>query len=167
MAKEIERKFLVDATLIGPLSDGTEIRQGYLSGEGAAVVRVRLAGSRAWLTIKGRNSGPSRSEYEYEIPAVDGQQMIEEFCAGRVIWKTRYRRVHADYLWEIDVFAGDNAGLIIAEVELSTADEQPPLPPWLGLEVTRDRRYYNNNLYTHPFGRWQRCRDDDCAAGSD
>jgi adenylate cyclase len=154
MAREIERKFLVDVALLGPLFGGDEMRQGYISIGDRAVVRVRLAAGQAWLTLKGSSCGSVRSEFEYEIPAEDGRQMIDEFCGGRVICKTRYQREYANYLWEIDVFAGENAGLIVAEVELSAPNEQPPLPAWVGLEVTKDSRYFNNSLYTHPFSEW-------------
>lgn len=154
MAVEIERKFLVDTALLGPLAEGVEMSQGYISTGDGAVVRVRLAGERAWLTLKGPAAGFVRSEFEYLIPAADARQMIAEFCGGRVIRKTRYLREVAGYVWEIDVFAGDNAGLIVAEVELSDPAEQPPLPDWVGLEVTGDARYLNNHLYTHPHCDW-------------
>jgi len=154
MAVEIERKFLVDTALLGPLAEGVEMSQGYISTGDGAVVRVRLAGERAWLTLKGPAAGFVRSEFEYPIPAADARQMIAEFCGGRVIRKTRYLREVAGYVWEIDVFAGDNAGLIVAEVELSDPAQQPPLPDWVGLEVTGDIRYRNNNLYTHPYCAW-------------
>ncbi len=154
MAVEIERKFLVDTALLGPLAEGVEMSQGYISTGDGAVVRVRLAGERAWLTLKGPAAGFVRSEFEYPIPAADARQMIAEFCGGRVIRKTRYLREVAGYVWEIDVFAGDNAGLIVAEVELSDPAQQPPLPDWVGLEVTGDTRYRNNNLYTHPYCDW-------------
>jgi adenylate cyclase len=154
MALEIERKFLVDVARLGPLSDGVDMSQGYISTGDGAVVRVRLAGECAWLTLKGRSVGCARSEFEYAIPAADARQMIDEFCGGRVIRKTRYLQEFGGYVWEIDVFAGDNAGLVVAEVELSDPGEQPPLPPWAGVEVTADNRYFNSSLYTHPYCRW-------------
>lgn len=154
MAREIERKFLVKSALLGPLPAGTEMVQGYISTRGPAVVRVRLAEDRSWLTLKGPSHGFVRSEFEYEIPVEDARKMIREFCGSKVISKTRYRMKHAGYLWEIDVFAGNNAGLVVAEVELSTPDEQPPLPDWVGLEVTQDDRYFNSRLYEHPFCEW-------------
>jgi len=154
MATEIERKFLVDLDSLGPLEAGTEMRQAYISSGEDAVVRVRLAGDEAWLTLKGRNTGAVRSEFEYPIPVQDARDMIEEFCRGRVISKTRYLRTYENYLWEIDVFAGANAGLVVAEVELSDPGEEPPLPDWVGLEVTQDSRYFNNSLYTRPYSEW-------------
>ena len=155
MATEIERKFLVDPATVGALEDGQIIRQGYISTEANAVVRVRLAGEQAWLTLKGAATGISRSEFEYPIPSADAQQMIAGFCGARVISKTRYRRYHAGYLWEIDVFDGDNTGLIVAEVELASESEQPELPPWVGREVSGDLRYYNSSLCSHPFRDWR------------
>jgi len=154
MAVEIERKFLVDTAVLGLLAGGVEISQGYICAGDGAVVRVRLAGERAWLTLKGPAAGPARSEFEYTIPAEDARHMIAEFCGGRVIRKTRYLREVAGFVWEIDEFAGDNAGLIMAEVELSDPAEQPPLPDWVGLEVTGDARYLNHHLYTHPYCDW-------------
>jgi adenylate cyclase len=154
MATEIERKFLVNLELLGSLQGGVAMRQAYISTGAGAVVRVRSAGEDAWLTLKGRNIGAVRSEFEYPIPALDARQMIEEFCGDRVISKTRYLREHGNYLWEIDVFEGDNAGLVMAEVELSDVDEEPPLPDWVVLEVTADARYFNNNLYRHPYSEW-------------
>lgn len=156
MATEIERKFLVDMAVVGPLDDGMEIQQGYVSTAGGATVRVRLAGDRAWLTLKGPATGISRSEFEYPIPPVDARQMIAEFCGERVITKIRYCRRYARHLWEIDVFGGDNAGLVVAEVELASESEQPELPPWAGREVTGDQRYFNSSLYHHPFRDWER-----------
>ena len=154
MGKEIERKYRVDKARLGPLHGGTEMTQGYISSGDNAVVRVRQAGNKAWLTLKGRNEGPVRSEFEYEIPPADARQMIDEFCGGRVIAKTRYLREYQGYVWEIDVFTGQNAGLIVAEVELSSPRESPPLPPWVGAEVTSDSRYFNNSLYTCPYCEW-------------
>ena len=154
MAMEIERKFLVDTDRLGPLQGGVEIRQGYISSGDVAVVRVRTAGEQAWLTLKGRSRGAVRSEFEYPIPVQDGLQMIAEFCGGRVIAKTRYCREYAGFLWEIDVFAGDNAGLVVAEVELADESARPRLPDWVGKEVTDDIRYFNNNLYNHPYRDW-------------
>jgi len=154
MAKEIERKFLVKLELLGSLQAGTEMCQAYISSGENAVVRVRLAGDEAWLTLKGRSTGAIRSEFEYPIPVHDARQMIEEFCGGKVISKARYLREYEGYLWEIDVFAGANAGLVVAEVELSEPGEEPPLPAWVGLEVTDDSRYFNNSLYAHPYCEW-------------
>ena len=154
MATEIERKFLVDVSRMGPLVDGIEMLQGYIPTRDRTAVRVRLAGNEAWLTLKGESRGAARSEFEYPVPPEDARRMIEEFCAGKVISKTRHRVEFEGYVWEVDIFAGDNAGLVLAEVELSREDECPPLPPWAGREVTADSRYFNSALYENPFCEW-------------
>jgi adenylate cyclase len=154
MAVEIERKFLVDQKRLGPLVDGQSMRQGYISTTELSVVRVRIAGTAAWLTIKGETRGSIRSEFEYAIPPQDARQIIDEMCGGQVIIKTRYRRHHAGHCWEIDVFEGDNTGLIVAEVELARESEAVQLPDWVTREVTGDPRYYNNCLATRPYCHW-------------
>jgi adenylate cyclase len=154
VAQEIERKFLVDSIALGPLGTGLWLQQGFIPTTGLEVVRIRLAGERAWLTLKGKNQGATRSEYEYEIPSSDAEQILAEFCGGHVISKTRYHREFGGHLWEIDVFEGDNAGLVIAEVELASEAEPLSLPDWVTEEVTDDARYYNVNLLAHPFRYW-------------
>ena len=152
MGVEIERKFLVkdDRWKTGP---GVEFRQGYLNRDKERTVRVRVAGDRAMLTVKGKSSGATRSEFEYEIPLSDAHAMLM-LCDGPLIEKTRYLQVHAGTTWEVDVFAGDNAGLIVAEVELESETQTFVQPPWLGVEVTHDVRYFNSNLASHPFCKW-------------
>jgi adenylate cyclase len=154
MAKEIERKFLVDRDSLGSLVNGMEITQAYISTRGFNTVRARIAGNRAWLTLKGKTEAATRSEFEYEIPLQDARQIIAEMCDARVISKTRYHRNYAGHLWEIDVFGGENAGLLVAEVELTREDEELQLPDWVAEEVTLDPRYYNVNLLSHPFSDW-------------
>ena len=155
MAIEIERKFLLrDDGWRAAADAGTRMRQGYLASDPAASVRVRLAGDRAWLNIKSASTPVRRLEYEYPIPLADAEQMLERLCAGHRVDKTRYQVRHAGHLWEIDVFEGDNAGLVVAEIELGHEDEAFERPPWLGEEVSHDPRYYNMNLATHPFSRW-------------
>lgn len=154
MGQEIERKFLVNAARLGELTDGEVMRQGYIDTMSLATVRARIAGNRGWLTLKGGNRGGVRSEFEYEIPVEDARQIIDELCRGPVIAKTRYRREYRGYTWEIDVFEGDNAGLVVAEVELGAVTEDPPLPDWVTAEVTSDPRYYNSQLARHPFRQW-------------
>jgi len=158
MAREIERKFLVDHDRLGPLENGVAIRQGFVQTTDFTVVRVRIAGERAWLTLKGRNKGAARSEFEYPIPLGDAEQILDEFCSGHVVAKTRYLRQYGDHTWEIDVFEGDNAGLVVAEVELKNEQEVFRRPDWVGREVTYDERYYNVNLLSHPFSRWHENR---------
>lgn len=154
MGQEIERKFLVNTDRLGELTGGEVMRQGYIDTRSLATVRARIAGERGWLTLKGGNRGGVRSEFEYEIPVEDARQILDELCRRPAIAKTRYRREYRGYTWEIDVFEGDNAGLIVAEVELGDVNEDPPLPDWVGTEVTGDPRYYNSQLASHPFLRW-------------
>lgn len=155
MAREIERKFLVDHSRLGPLENGVAIRQGFIPTADLTVVRVRVAGEQAWLTLKGRSEGAVRAEFEYPIPADDAQQILSQLCGGNVIAKTRYLRHCGVHTWEIDVFEGENAGLIVAEVELGSEQETFQRPDWITEEVTEDARYYNVNLLSHPFSRWR------------
>lgn len=154
MGVEIERKFLVKSDAWRAAADGgVAYRQGYLCREPGRTVRVRIAGDQAFLTVKGSASGNRRAEYEYEIPVDDAEEMLA-MCTGTVIEKTRHRVPHAGLVWEVDVFAGDNTGLIVAEVELDSEDQEVPLPEWVGQEVSEDRRYSNSNLCENPFCRW-------------
>ena len=155
MAIEIERKFLVVGNGWRDSADtGTAMRQGYLCADKERTVRVRLTDNTAKLTIKGPTDGIARSEYEYDIPERDAREMLAELCAHTPIAKTRYRVEHGDHLWEVDVFEGANAGLVLAEVELGSAGEAVELPDWAGEEVSDDERYYNAYLTRHPFGSW-------------
>jgi len=152
MATEIERKFLVsgDGWRGG---EGTRFSQGYLTADPDRTVRVRLAGEKAWLTLKGRPVGISRSEFEYEIPIADAAELLK-LCLPTVIDKTRYCVDHEGHTWEIDVFHGENDGLIVAEVELESEDIQPPIPEWIGQEVSDDPRYFNSHLSRYPYRKW-------------
>lgn len=154
MAQEIERKFLVGNDSWRSGASGIRFRQGYLSTDPQRTVRVRLEGDRGVLTIKGLSRGLSRAEFEYPIPAAEAAILLDTLCLRPLIEKTRYRVEHGGHLWEIDEFSGDNAGLVLAEVELSSEDEQVELPPWAGPEVSTDPRYYNANLVRHPFRSW-------------
>lgn len=156
MAKEIERKFLVRLDRWRPSADDVHFVQGYLSSVKERVVRVRVEGTRARLTIKGLTSGMSRSEFEYPIPAADATLMLEGLCERPLIDKHRHIENVGGRRWEVDVFHGDNQGLVIAEVELQSEDDIVELPPWVGDEVTGDPRYFNSNLLAHPFNRWER-----------
>lgn len=152
MAVEIERKYLVmgQPWLQVP---GVVYRQGYLNRDKTRTVRVRVAGEAAFLTIKGVNVGATRAEFEYPIPLADAEALLS-LCDGPLIEKTRYLLDHAGTRWELDVFAGDNAGLVVAEVELASEDQAFAKPDWLGDEVTQDARYFNSNLAVHPYCRW-------------
>lgn len=155
MATEIERKFLVtgDGWRREAVS-AVAMRQGYLTGKGRASVRVRVAGDRAWLNIKSVTIGVQRREYEYAIPLSDATEMLDLLCEGPLIEKTRYLVPVNGHQWEVDVFDGDNAGLIVAEVELEDANERFTRPDWLGQEVSHDSRYYNASLVHHPYREW-------------
>ena len=155
MALEIERKYLIDLEKIGTLENGIRIKQGYLSTNKDAVVRVRVKNDKAYLTIKGSNSGIARLEYEYEIPLNEANEMLEELCQKPMIDKTRYLINHENHTWEVDIFYGDNEGLVVAEVELSSEDEHVNLPLWIKEEVSHDDRYFNSNLMKHPFKDWE------------
>jgi adenylate cyclase len=155
MGEEIERKFLVKEQSWRERAKGTTFRQGFLSTEPERTVRVRAAGGRGTLTIKSKSVGARRAEYEYEIPHSDAEEMLDTLCARPLIEKVRYVLEHGQHTWEIDVFEGDNAGLIVAEIELGAEDEAFERPSWLGDEVTDDPRYFNSNLVSHPFKDWR------------
>lgn len=154
MALEIERKFLVRNTGIIDTLAGERLTQGYLSHDKNATVRVRIAGDSAWLTIKGKTEGATRSEFEYAIPVDDARTMLDTLCGQGVIDKTRYRLPQGELCWEIDVFHGDNDGLVVAEIELPSEDTVFEHPVWLGEEVTGQVRYYNSALSAQPFKDW-------------
>ncbi|HTQ34272.1 MAG TPA: CYTH domain-containing protein [Stellaceae bacterium] len=156
MANEIERKFLVDMKRWRPSAAGMLYRQGYLSSAKERVVRVRIAGTQAYLTVKGPTVGITRSEFEYVIPLADATAMLDSLCDGPQIEKTRHREDFAGRVWEVDVFHGDNEGLVIAEIELASVTEDFERPPWAGREVSDDPRYYNNNLAANPYRNWRR-----------
>lgn len=156
MAKEIERKFLVNGDAWRARAQaGVPYVQGYLCEPNTASVRVRIEGQVARLNIKGATLGISRHEYEYEIPRADADEMLRTLCTGPLIEKTRYHVEHGNHVWEIDVFAGDNAGLIVAEIELDREDEIFEKPEWLGSEVSHDARYYNVMLAKNPYKNWK------------
>ncbi|MFP5307522.1 MAG: CYTH domain-containing protein [Gammaproteobacteria bacterium] len=155
MPLEIERKFLVVADeWRAAVSRSVEMRQGYLSREqGRASVRVRIEGDVARLNIKAAVVGSARAEYEYAIPLADCRELLDTLCVGRVE-KIRHYVPHDGLTWEIDEFLGDNAGLVVAEIELESADQAFARPHWLGRELTQDRRYYNHHLALHPYRSW-------------
>lgn len=154
MAKEIERKFLVKDNW-QPQGAGIKIAQGYLSTVPERTVRVRIKDDKGYLTIKGKNEGISRAEFEYEIPLQDAEALLR-LAEQPVLEKTRYLEKQGDFLWEIDVFAGDNEGLVVAEIELSTEETVFSRPSWLGEEVSGDVRYYNANLIKMPYSLWKK-----------
>lgn len=159
MAIETERKFLVvDDTFLRQSTGSERLVQGYLCLDPARTVRVRIAGRRAFLTVKGPSdsAGLGRGEWEYEIPLEDAQELVA-LCPKGVIDKTRYR-VAVDggrHVFTVDVFHGDNQGLVLAEIELCDAQEAFHRPEWLGCEVTGEVRYYNASLSVHPYRDWE------------
>lgn len=154
MTVEIERKFLLRGDGWRGLAPGRHYRQGYLSTEAERTVRVRVIEDRGYLTIKGKTVGATRAEYEYVIPVEDAHAMLDNLCKRPLIEKTRYRIEHRGMVWEVDEFAGENAGLLLAEVELESEDQAIDLPDWIGEEVTGEQRYYNANLIASPFSQW-------------
>jgi adenylate cyclase len=155
MPTEIERKFLVKDASYRSLGSYMHIRQGFLSTEKERVVRVRIHGKKAFLTIKGIAYGISRAEYEYKIPITHAKYMLDHLCIQPTIEKYRYIVNMEGFTWEIDEFAGENEGLIIAEIELQRDGQQFPKPEWIGDEVTGDARYYNANLVKNPYKHWK------------
>ena len=154
MGIEIERKYLINKDKWQPKDEGVSIRQGYLCTYKERTVRVRTKGKKAYLTIKGENKGISRMEMEYEIRLADAATLLDTMCQKPLIEKIRYVEPHLGHTWEIDVFYGDNDGLVVAEVELASVDEPVELPEWITREVSDDKRYYNACLSKNPFKNW-------------
>jgi adenylate cyclase len=159
MGTEIERKFLVRGDAWRALAKGAFCRQGYLNSARERTVRIRTIDERAFLTIKGPTVGAARSEYtrseyEYEIPLADGIALLDALAERPLIEKIRYKVPFAGLTWEIDEFFGENAGLIVAEVELESGAQTFQKPEWVGEEVTADPRYFNTNLIQCPYTRW-------------
>lgn len=154
MAREIERKFLVKGDAWRAAAQGQLYRQGYISSNPQHSVRVRIVSDRGYLTIKGPTVGTARAEFEYEIPLADAAEMLDTLCQQPLIEKTRYLLQVGDLRWEIDEFAGDNAGLILAEIELTAEEQDIDLPDWIGTEVSFDPRYFNASLAKNPYKYW-------------
>ncbi len=152
MAKEIERKFRVKEGSWRS-AKGTTFRQGYLNSVKERVVRVRIINDKGYLTIKGLTVGATRLEFEYEIPRRDAEQLLD-ICEKPLIEKTRFKVEEGGFIWEIDEFFGENMGLIVAEVELESEDQNFPRPDWVLEEVTGDPRYFNSNLIKKPYKMW-------------
>lgn len=154
MPLEIERKFLVNTEKWAPKVQGTLLVQAYLSVDPNPTVRVRIAGEKAFLTIKGRTKTISRPEFEYEVPIEEAQEMMK-LAISFPVEKIRYEVMHEGFLWEVDVFSGKNSGLVIAELELESENQAFPRPDWLSDEVSGDVKYYNSYLSEHPFQEWK------------
>ena len=157
MALEIEHKFLLANDNWRKLIKRSSVfRQGYLSSDSSCSIRVRISDKQAWLNIKSATIGTQRSEYEYQIPLQDADEILDNLCRKPLIEKTRHFVEYAGHVWEIDEFKGDNAGLIVAEIELSEVGEKFQKPEWIGSEVTDDLRYYNHNLSLQPYCTWRK-----------
>lgn len=155
MPVEIERKFLLKHDgWRQHIEHSARIRQGYLGTIARASVRIRVEGDKANINIKSAELSMRRMEYEYSIPLAEANEMLDKLCESPQIDKLRHIVKHGRHVWEIDEFLGDNAGLIVAEVELAAENETFVLPDWAGAEVTQDPRYYNVNLVKHPFKNW-------------
>ncbi len=157
MACEIERKFLIDLNKLQLPENGVRIEQSYIVRTQQLTLRLRRAGNRYFMTLKGSSNGISRSEFEYEIPGKDYLDMLQEFRSGEslVISKTRYYVPCGNHTWEVDVFDGENSGLAVAEIELQSVDEPFEMPDWVTVEVSDDHRYRNAYLAGHPYRSWQ------------
>lgn len=157
MAVEIERKFLVSKDALAALRPERSARmtQGYLSRAPGRTVRVRLEDDRAFLTIKGSAAGLERPEFEYAVPVTDAEEMLK-LSDGPLIEKIRHYVLWGGLTWEVDEFLGENAGLIVAELELSSEDQEFERPSFIGEEVTSDRRYYNSHLAVAPYSTWSK-----------
>jgi adenylate cyclase len=156
MAKEIERKFLIDLEKWGKIEKppGHHYRQGYLLTDPQKTIRVRLTDDSAFLTIKGISVGATRLEYEYEVPAADAKELLDNFSTSELS-KVRYKIGFGNKIWEVDEFLGDNVGLFVAEIELRDESETFDLPDWVGKEVTGEEKYYNANLTINPYKNWR------------
>lgn len=155
MGIEIEKKFLLKNDDWKKEADnGEQFRQGYMSGSNRSSIRIRVAGEKANINIKSATLGVTRKEYEYEIPVEDANEMLDTMCEKPFIEKHRYFVVRGAHTWEIDVFEGDNEGLVVAEIELSDPEEPFDIPGWIGDDVSEDPKYYNVCLVNHPYKDW-------------
>jgi adenylate cyclase len=155
MGVEIERKFLLAGDGWRGLGAPTLMRQGYLTSDPVRTVRVRIEGERAVITIKSKSTGATRGEWEYEIPVADAAELLERLCEQPLVEKVRHRIGYKGHTWEVDEFMGENAGLVVAEIELGSEDEAFEKPDWIGQEVTGDPRYYNSSLIRLPYSTWK------------
>ena len=154
MAIEIEKKFLINHIPFEQVKYAHKIKQGYIVSDKDKVIRIREKDDEYFITIKGNKIGLSRFEFEYKIPKSDANELFDNFCKIGSISKTRHYVDYNGHTWEVDEFHGENNGLVVAEIELESEDEQFEIPNWVIKEVTADARYYNMNLATHPFCKW-------------
>ena len=154
MGTEIERKFKVTSNEYKQLSAPLYCKQGYLNTQKDPIVRVRIMDGNAYLTLKGKNEGISRLEFDYQIPLTDGENLLSNFCSTTLIEKNRYIITIENTVWEVDEFLGENLGLVIAEVELLSDNIHFSKPKWIGIEVSHDPKYYNYKLVEYPYSKW-------------
>ncbi|MDK6077790.1 CYTH domain-containing protein [Massilia varians] len=154
MGVEIERKFLPSGDAWRQLGEPVLLRQGYLCSDPERTVRVRIEGEEGRLTIKSKGSGVRRGEWEYPIPLPEAQELLDTLCERPLVEKYRRRIEHAGFTWEVDEFLGENAGLVVAEIELPSEDTVFARPDWIGWEVSGDKRYYNSSLIRFPYSQW-------------
>ena len=154
MKKEIERKFLVLDIGYKDLGDYEHCIQGYIPSTNEPLIRIRTIGNTSFFTIKSDINGISRLDYEYQIPNQDAAELIKLFCKDSMVEKNRYIVVYKSTIWEVDEFLGDNAGLVVAEVELDTEDQFFNKPDWIKEEISTNKKYYNYNLAHHPYKKW-------------
>lgn len=154
MGVEIERKFLLTGEGWRTLGEPVLLRQGYLCSDPVRTVRVRIEGEQGVLTIKSKGTGLRRGEWEYPIPLAEAQELLDTLCERPLVEKTRRRIAHAGFTWEVDEFLGENAGLVVAEIELPHEDAAFEKPDWIGREVTGEKRYYNSSLIRFPYSQW-------------
>jgi len=156
MGTEIERKFLLIGDAWRENARGILLRQGYISSQPGRTVRVRTSNNQGYLTLKGKTTGITRCEFEYPIPLDDANMLLDQLCEQPILEKIRYLVDYKGFTWEVDEFLGDNAGLLIAEIELEAEDQSFAKPEWIGEEVSGDRRYFNSSLSRYPFLRWEK-----------
>ena len=156
MKTEIERKFLVLNSSYKDLGNYKYCIQGYIKSINEPLVRIRTIGNKSYLTMKSDVNGITRLEYEYEIPIQDAKDLLELYCQESIVEKNRYIISYKSTTWEVDEFLGGNKGLVVAEVELTSEDQEYDSPEWIGEEVSTDKKYYNYNLAHHPFQRWDK-----------
>ena len=154
MPVELERKFKVISNGYKALCKPLNCKQGYLDTQNEPMMRVRIMGEKAYLTLKGENEGIRRLEFEYEIPVTDAEGLLSNFCSNTLIEKNRYILTVKDTVWEVDEFLGENSGLVIAEIELLSENENFSKPRWIGQEVSHDIKYYNYKLVEYPYSKW-------------
>ena len=154
MAIEIEKKFLIKRIPTDQIIRSESIKQGYIVSDKKKVIRVREKGDDYYITIKGNKIGISRFEFEYKIPRSDAIELFENFCEIGLIEKTRHYVQYCGHIWEIDEFHAENQGLIVAEIELNSEDEEFNIPSWVSDEVTSESKYYNMNLTIEPYKNW-------------